>query len=79
MLQSVANVVVRRIAARQIIACIESPLVIKKILEHLDAKSDTPVNHLPESDLTPIFPKKWTGQTPSEYRSENRSPTLLTS
>jgi hypothetical protein len=37
----------------KIIACIEDPDVIKKILDHLDAKSDTLVNHLPKSRAPP--------------------------
>lgn len=37
----------------KIIACIEAPDVIKKILDHLDAKSDAPANHLPKSRAPP--------------------------
>jgi hypothetical protein len=33
----------------KIIACIEDAEIIEKILTHLDAKSDAPVNHLPKS------------------------------
>jgi hypothetical protein len=37
----------------KIIACIEDPEIIEKILSHLDAKSDTPANHLPKSRAAP--------------------------
>lgn len=37
----------------KIIACIAEPDVIKKILEHLGAKHDAQVNHLPESRAPP--------------------------
>jgi len=37
----------------KIIACIEKPEVIKKILDYLDRKSDTPANHLPKSRAPP--------------------------
>jgi hypothetical protein len=37
----------------KIIACIEDPLVIKKILDHLDANSATPVDHLAKSRSPP--------------------------
>ena len=37
----------------KIMACIEDPLVINKILDHLDAKSATPVNHLAKSRAPP--------------------------
>ena len=37
----------------KIIACVEDPEIIEKILTHLDAKSDTPVNHLPKSRAPP--------------------------
>jgi len=37
----------------RIIACIEDPEIIEKILTHLDAKSGTPSNQLPESQAPP--------------------------
>ncbi len=37
----------------KIIACIEDPEIIEKILTHLDTKSDTPVNHLSKSRAPP--------------------------
>ena len=39
--------------AVKIIACIEDPLVVKKILEHLDTQSTTPVGHLVKSRAPP--------------------------
>jgi hypothetical protein len=36
-----------------IIACIEDPEIIEKILTHLDAKSDAPAHHLPKSRAPP--------------------------
>jgi hypothetical protein len=37
----------------KIIACIEDPKTIEKILTHLDTKSDIPANHLPKSRAPP--------------------------
>jgi len=37
----------------KIIACIEDPEIIEKILTHLDDKSDAPANHLPKSRAPP--------------------------
>ena len=39
--------------AVKIIACIEDPLVVKKILAHLDTQSTTPVGHLVKSRAPP--------------------------
>jgi hypothetical protein len=33
-------------------SCIEDPEIIERILTHLDAKCDTPANHLPTSGAT---------------------------
>ena len=41
------------LCSAEFIACIEVPLVVKKIFEHLDTKSTPPVDYLVESRAPP--------------------------
>jgi hypothetical protein len=46
----------------KIIASIEDPDVVKKILDHLDTKTDAPVNHLSKSRAPPQQGLLFTGE-----------------